>query len=136
MIRRYKKGDALKVMVQNQQKEEAIFNAQFFDEIVAYSIDDEDEILGVFGFEIKDNIGYCYALLGENIKGKMYEFIKFVRQKIKTEICKNKVDRVLITVKENFDNAKKMAKILGFYEVAKLPLFFNGENYLLYERKE
>ncbi len=136
MIRKYKKGDALKVDVQDKQKDEAMFNAKFFDEIIAYSVIDLDEILGVFGFEIKDNIGYCYALLGKNIKRKMYGFIKFVKQKIRDEINKNKVDRVLITVKENFDNAKKMAKILGFYEVAKLPLFFNCENYLLYERKE
>ena len=136
MIRKYKDGDALKVDVQDEQKVEAKFNAKFFDSIVAYSVVENEKVLGVFGFEVVDEKAYCFALLGKYMQSKMYEFVKFVKRKIELELSETNVSKVLFSVKEEFFNARRMAEILGFYEVAKLPLFFNGENYLLYERKE
>ena len=88
------------------------------------------------GYRIIKDRAECFALLGQKVGLKMIELIKFIKRKMKIEADKKKVKRIFITVKDEFYNAKRMADILGFKEVAKLPLFFDGKDYLLYERKE
>ena len=137
MIRKYERGDVLKVDVQLEQLDEAEECGGFFEEITAYSlVDDKGDVLAVMGYRIIRTGAECFALLGENVGSKMIELIRFIKCKIKVEATKNKVDRIFITVKDGFDNAKRMAEILGFVKVADLPLFFNGNDYLLYEKKE
>ena len=137
MIRKYKKGDAFKVDVQKEQIVEAKECSKFFDEITAFSlIDEKEQLLAVMGYRIIKDRAECFALLGEKAGHKMTELIKFIKKKMKIEADKKKVKRIFITVKDEFYNAKRMADILGFKEVAKLPLFFDGKDYLLYERKE
>lgn len=137
MIRKYKKGDAFKVDVQKEQIVEAKECSKFFDEITAFSLIDKKEcVLAVMGYRIIKDRAECFALLGQKVGLKMIELIKFIKKKMKIEADKKKVKRIFITVKDEFYNAKRMADILGFKEVAKLPLFFDGKDYLLYERKE
>lgn len=137
MIRKYKKGDAFKVDVQKEQIVEAKECSKFFDEITAFSlIDEKEQLLAVMGYRIIKDRAECFALLGQKVGLKMIELIKFIKRKMKIEADKKKVKRIFITVKDEFYNAKRMADILGFKEVAKLPLFFDGKDYLLYERKE
>ena len=137
MIRKYKKGDAFKVDVQKEQIDEAKECSKFFDEITAFSlIDEKEQLLAVMGYRIIKDRAECFALLGQKVGLKMIELIKFIKRKMKIEADKKKVKRIFITVKDEFYNAKRMADILGFKEVAKLPLFFDGKDYLLYERKE
>ena len=137
MIRKYKKGDALKVDVQDEQIEEAKYNASFFDDIIGYSmVGSKGEVLVVFGFRVIDRKGECFALMGKNIGSKMIEFVRFVNREIRKEMKKQKINKVFMSVKDGFMEAKRLAFILGFREVARLPYFFNGKDYLLYERKE
>ncbi len=137
MIRKYKKGDAFRVDVQKEQISEAKECSKFFAEIIAFSlIDEKKRVLAVMGYKIVKDRAECFALLGEKVGLKMIELIKFIKKKMKIEADKNGVKRIFITVKDEFYNAKRMANILGFKEVAKLPLFFDEKDYLLYERKE
>ena len=136
MIRRYKIGDALLVDVQNEQKDEAKEGRLFFDKIIAYSlVDDDGRVLAVMGYKIIENRAECFALVGKNIGCKIIELIKFVKNKMKVDAVKWGVNRIFITVKDGFFNAKRMAKILGFKQVYKLPSFFNGSDYFLYEKR-
>lgn len=137
MIRRYRRGDAKKVFVQREQIGEKKEAVKFFDDIIAYSlVNERDKVLAVFGFREVENGAECYSLLGEDMEGKMLEFIRFVDKKIKTEASKRGIENILITVKDGFYNAKRMAKMLNFYEVVKLPLFFSNQDYWLFMRKE
>ena len=137
MIKKYKIGDALKVDVQDEQVKEAEYNASFFDGITAYSmVNQKGDVLAVLGFRVFDEKGECFALMGKNIGNRMIEFVRFANKKIKVEMKKQKVKKVFMTVKDGFIEAKRLAFMLGFSEVAKLPLFFDEKDYLLYVRKE
>ncbi len=136
MIRRYKIGDALLVDVQNEQKDEAKEGRLFFDKIIAYSlVDDDGRVLAVMGYKIIEDRAECFALVGRNIGCKIIELIKFVKNKMKVDAVKWGVNRIFITVKDGFFNARRMAEILGFKQVYKLPSFFNGSDYFLYEKR-
>ena len=136
MIRRYKIGDALRIDVQHEQIDEARDSKLFFDKIIAYTlVDDNGDVLAVMGYKVIKDRAECFALLGKNIGNKMIELVRFIQKKIVQEAIKWEVCKIFITVKEGFDNAKRMADILGFKRVAKLPSFFNGCDYLLYERR-
>ncbi len=137
MIRRYRRGDAARVYVQKEQLAEKREAVKFFEEITAYSLlDDRDKVVAVFGFRIVGNGAECFSLLGDSMGEKMIEFMRFVNKKIKTEARKRNVENILITVKDGFYNARRMAEMLGFKEVAKLPLFFGNKDYWLFMRKE
>lgn len=136
MIRRYRIGDALKVDVQYEQVDEAKEYGVFFDEIIAYSmVDDDGIILAVIGYKIIEDRAECFALLGKNIGNKMIELVRFIQNKIKNDAIKWGINRILITVKDGFINAGRMANMLGFMKMAKLPSFFNGNDYFLYEKR-
>ena len=136
MIRKYKRGDALRIDVQKEQADEAKECRAFFDEIEAFTlVDDKGKILAVMGYRIIKDRAECFALLGKTIKIKMIELVRFIKCKIKIESIKKKISKIFITVKVDFDNAKRMAEMLGFRQVARLPLFFNGKDYLLYEKR-
>ena len=135
MIRRYKKGDARKVDVQEGQMHEVKVGIEFFDYIKAYTLIDNGKILGVLGFDVISNDEVqCFALLGKECGKKIVELIKFLKMKIPQEMNKLKLRRAIFTVKDDFLQAHRMARMLGFRVVKKLPLFFDGCDYQLYER--
>ena len=135
MIRKYMKGDAKKVDVQEEQLHEIKAGIDFFDFISAYTLVDNDKILGVWGFDfISKNEVQCFALLGKECGKKIVELIKFLKMRIPLEMNKLKLQRAIFTVKDDFLQAHRMAKMLGFRVVKKLPLFFDGCDYQLYER--
>ena len=138
MICHYKNGDALHVVVQEAQKNEAKVFACFFDTIHAYSqVDDNGEILAVCGFMINENReGECFALLGKNCGKKMLELIRFLQKEIPRMMKKHRLTKALMTVEKGFLAGERLAQILGFYVVGVLPQFFLNNDYQLYERKE
>ena len=136
MIRRYKIGDARKVIVQDEQICEALIGVKLFDEIVAYSLlGDDDCVLGVVGFRIVEDRGEGFAILGRKIGNKMISLVRFIERLIKRETKKHGIEKVFITVKKNFYEGKRLGKMLNFFEVAELEKFFNNEDYLLLMRK-
>ena len=136
MIRKYKKGDAKKVNVQDEQILEAMDGAVCFDKITAFSlIDKKGKVLAVFGFRVIGNKGEGFALLGKKIGNKMILLFRFVDRLIKLETKRRGINKVFITVKKNFDKAFRLAHLWGFKEVKKLPHFFYDEDYVLMVRK-
>ncbi len=137
MIRSYQSGDAKKVLVQKEQREEAKVFAQCFDKIRGYSLEDEKgNILGVFGYVIdKNKCAFCYALIGQNIKRKILEVVRFFLREIPYQMQQKNVEKVVITVKENFLSGQRFAKMLGFSSVAVLENFYAKKNYQLFERR-
>lgn len=137
MIRCYQKGDAQKVLVQEEQKAEAEKFSAFFDDIKAYSLADEnDKILAVFGFVINEfQEGECYALLGKNCGKKMREFIRFGQEKIPLKMREYHLKKAVMTVRKGFVSGERLAHLLGFYVVGLLPKFYLNKDYQLYERK-
>ena len=136
MIRKYMKGDAKKVDVQEEQLHEIKAGIDFFDFISAYTLVDNEKILGVFGFDfISKHEVQCFALLGKECGKKIIELVKFLKMIIPHKMSKLKLQRAIFTVKDDFLQAHRMAGMLGFKVVKKIPLFFDGYDYQLYERE-
>ncbi|MBR5599031.1 MAG: hypothetical protein IKW39_03225 [Alphaproteobacteria bacterium] len=137
MIRKYKIGDAKKVDVQKEQKLEAVLWADNFDDIIAYSlVDAKGKVLAVMGYRIVQDKAEGFAIIGKKIGNRMISFCRFVNRLIKIETKKRKIEKVFVTVKDSFFNAKRLAEMLGFVEVDRLDKFFNNEDYVLMLRKE
>lgn len=135
MIRKYLMDDVFKVNVQKMQQHEAKMGLEFFNFIDAYTLTDDDKILGVFGFDkISKNEVQCFALFGENSGRKFIELVKFLNKEISWKTKTLKIKKIFITVRSDFYQAHRLAKILGFRVVRKIPLFFNDIDYYLYER--
>ena len=135
MIRKYLMDDVFKVNVQKMQQHEAKMGLEFFNFIEAYTLTDDDKILGVFGFDkISKNEVQCFALFGENSGRKFIELVKFLNKEISWKTKTLKIKKIFITVRSDFYQAHRLAKILGFRVVRKIPLFFNDIDYYLYER--
>ena len=137
MIRKYQKGDALKVCAQDEQKAEASAYAAFFDDINAYSqVNKKGEITAVCGFGVEENgMAVCYALLGKNCGKNMIELVRFWQKEIPKMIKIYQFNRVVMTVRVGFTEGERLAKLLGFYATEVLQKFYLGNDYQLYERK-
>lgn len=137
MIRKYISGDVFRIKVQEEQKDEVYQAYVGFEKIEAFTLLDGDEVLAVFGFLIDEkNEAECFALISSDIKKKLGELICFLRNKIPLVMKERGVIRAFMTVKSNFYQAKRMAVLLGFKAVEKLPSFFNGIDYEIFERRE
>lgn len=136
MIRKYLKGDVLRVLVQQEQALETLEAYTGFEKITAFTIlDDNNEVLGVFGFDLYQKYeARCYAFIGKNIGFRLKELICFLRKYIPYKMKKNKILRAELTVKSGFRAGDKMARMLGFRAVENLPSFFNLFDYVRYER--
>lgn len=134
-VRAYQKGDALRVAVQKEQKNEAKDFGLFFDEICAYSVVDDEAIEGVFGYVIDEqNEAICYALFSPKIASHLRYLIRFIKKETAFICAQKKVVKVMMTVNKNFVKAKKFAKLLGFCYQRDLPKFYQDEDYQLFER--
>ena len=137
MIRKYISGDVLNIKVQEEQKDEVYQAYVGFESIEAFTLFDGDVVLAVFGFRISDNNeAECFALISSDIGRKLGEMIRFLMKKIPLLMRDRGVLRSFMTVKSSFYQARKMAVLLGFEAVEKLPSFFNGNDYEIYERRE
>lgn len=139
MIRDYQSGDAKKILLQAQQAVEAQTFADGFERVRAYTlIDDDGEVLAVCGFEVffdnNEKTAQCYALIGQNIGGKLLTLVRFLKKEIAHEAARLKIKQVVMTVRDDFGQAKRLALMLGFVPVRVMEDFFDGKNYQLYER--
>lgn len=136
MITAYQSGDAFKVEVQDEQKEEAEKFASFFDGIKAYSlIDNDGNIIAVCGYIINENKeGECFALLGKKCGRKMIEFVRFGQKEIPRVMRLYGLKRGLMTVRKGFLAGERLAHLFGFYAVGLLENFYLNNDYQLYER--
>lgn len=143
MIRKYIRGDALKVDVQPEQKKEAIDGAAEFDRIEAVSLVGENNgrecVLAVFGFQVqitgKEKEAECFSLISGNIGSyRLLEAVKYLRRRISITAEEYDISRVYMTVRCGFAAGRRLAEILGFKPGIILPLYFNGNNYQIFER--
>ena len=140
MIRDYQTGDAYWVVPQSSQAHEAQIFAEGFEHITAYSFeDDKGNILAVCGFDVfefhGEQVAQCYALVGQNIGTKLIELTHFLEKKIPEQAYRLGIKRVLMTVRDDFFQAKRFAGLLDFKPIRVLADFFGGKTYQLYERK-
>lgn len=138
MIRRYKKGDALNVLVQEAQKEEFNEAVQAFDEVGAYSlVGDDGEVLAVFGYALDEgNVADCYALISFNAGRYLLQAIRFLKAEIFKQAMRLKLSKLRMTVRTGFAAGVRFARLLGFDFTHNLPRFYNEIDYQLFERME
>ncbi len=137
MIRKYISGDVFKVKVQKEQEAEVYQAYVGFEQIEAYTLVDDKNVLAVFGFLLNEkNEAECVALISQNIGLKLAELLRFLIKEIPFVMKKRNIFRAFMTVKTSFSQARKMAVMLGFKAVKKLPSFFGGIDYEIFERRE
>lgn len=136
MIREYRNGDALKVLVQQAQADEAVEGAVCFDNVGKYSLVGTDgTILGVFGFTGKaGGKAECYAFIADNAGRHLLEAVRFFWREIPPIWRKSGYAGAQMTVKKGFVAGERFARMLGFEFAGDLPKFFNGNDYQLFER--
>ena len=137
MIRKYISGDVFKIRVQEEQKEEIYQAYVGFESIEAFTLFDDENVFAVFGFRLNyDNEAECFALISSDIGRRLCEMVRFLLKEIPFLMKERGVFRAFMTVKSSFYQARRMAVLLGFKAVEKLPSFFNGNDYEIYERRE
>lgn len=138
MIRTYQKGDGLRVSVQEVQRLESLEFAGCFDEIEAYTLTDKDGVVSaVFGYRLTAlHHAEAFALIGKNIgRAGLLELIRFLKCFIPLKMRERNVCSLLVTVKKDFINGRRLADFLGFSHAAELPCFYLNQDYQLFERK-
>lgn len=138
MIRTYQKGDGARVLVQPEQALEARNFARFFDDIVSYTLTDNDGMIkAVFGYRLNGlKQAEAFAIIGKNIAPSgLLEIIRFLHVFIPLKMQEKNVSSLKITVKKDFLNAHRLARFLGFSYLADLPAFYLNQDYQLFERK-
>jgi len=138
MIRTYQKGDGARVLVQPEQSLEARTFACFFDDIISYTVTDKDGMIkAVFGYRLSGlNHAEAFALIGKNIEaGGLLEIVRFLKLFIPLKMREKNVSLLRITVKKDFLNGNRLARLLGFSHIADLPAFYLNQDYQLFERK-
>ncbi len=137
MIRKYISGDVFKIRVQEEQREEIYHAYEGFESIEAFTLVDDKNVFAVFGFRLNcDNEAECFALISSDIGRKLCEMVRFLLKEIPFLMREKGVFRSFMTVKSSFYQARRMAILLGFKAVGKIPSFFNGNDYEIYERRE
>lgn len=138
MIRKYKAGDARQVMAQAAQQDEAQDDRDGFENITAYTlVGNEGRVLAVFGFaKAEDGAGDVYALLGQDCGGKMTELFRFMKKELRRLMKSHGCEVARATVKKGFAAGERFIAMLGFSYQGTLPQFYNGNDYLLFEKEE
>ncbi len=138
MIRKYRTGDVRLVAVQQAQTEEADGAVSGFEQITAYTLaGDDGAVLAVFGFDgAKDGVCDVYALLGQDCGGKMTELLRFMQKELRRVMRCYRFHAARATVKKGFAAGERFIRMLGFSYKALLPQFYNGNDYLLFEKEE
>lgn len=137
MIRKYISGDVFKIRVQKEQREEIYHAYEGFESIEAFTLVDDENVFAVFGFRLNcDNEAECFALISSDIGRKLCEMVRFLLKEIPFLMREKGVFRSFMTIKSSFYQARRMAILLGFKAVGKIPSFFNGNDYEIYERRE
>lgn len=143
-IRDYRAGDAAKVRAQAAQQAEAAEAAAGFERLAAaYSLIEDgkggEAVLAVFGYRIDDEApdrAECFAFVGSNAGRGLLAAARFLKRKTAAEAGRLGIRRITMTVKADFMAGIRLARLLGFRPAGRLPDFFNGETYQLFERIE
>lgn len=138
MIREYRNGDVLKVLVQKAQEDEFVEAAAGFDQVGAYTlVDGVGDVLAVFGYAV-DGRGAAdgYALISRRAGRYLLEPVRFGRMEIPRLMRRLKLVRFQITVKAGFAAGERFARLLGFEAAEILPRFYKENDYQLFERIE
>ena len=139
MIRRYVDGDVFFIDVQEQQRHEFDMAVKSFDQVGKFSLinGESGEVLAVFGYDINHRfVAECFALLSKNIGRKILQLVRFLKKCIPIIMKENNINCAIMTVKCDFIQAKKMARMLEFTAGDILPQFFCGFDYQVFERRK
>lgn len=138
MIREYRNGDALKVLVQKAQEDEFVEAVAGFDQVGAYTlVDSADNVLAVFGYAVDGNeVADGYALISRLAGRRLLEPVRFGRGEIPRLMRRLRLARFRITVKTGFAAGVRFARLLGFEAAEILPRFYKENDYQLFERIE
>lgn len=136
VIRGYRNGDALRVLVQKAQIDEAEEGAVCFDNVGKYTLlNTAGDVMAVFGYAgEKGGVADCYALIAETAGRNLFEAVRFLRLKIPEDIKREGFVGAQMTVKMDFAAGGRFARMLGFREAEILPKFYNENDYQLFER--
>lgn len=134
MIRQYKDGDLEKILIQEEQRNELGENISGYIHKDTLVFEDNETVYAIVR-PIYENGGRLYicSLIGCNCRKKSIIIYKAFK-KIFDEWLNNGINRLEITTKCDFENANRLAKMLGFECEGRMKKFYNGTDYFLWGR--
>lgn len=126
MMRCYKKGDIDRIKLQPEQEVERNEDWRLFENINTITFADGDEVLAiVYPHEQYGNIT-IYALISSNCGYKAVSMVKEFKRWIKEQIKRDDVCRICFTTQSRFEQANRLALLLGFEYEGYLHRWFKG----------
>ena len=138
MMREYRNGDALRVLVQRAQEDEFSDGCAGFDRVGLYTLlGDDGSVLAVFGVCFSaEGVADCYALIAQAAGRKLLEAVRFLLREIPPFMRRKKLKQMRMTVKKDFMAGRRFAQMIGFCAADVLPKFYKENDYQLFERIE
>lgn len=126
MIRCYKKGDFEKLNLQPEQELERNETWKAFACEKSLVFADGDRVLAIIRPQEENGRLAIYALVGRDCGYKSVSMVKTIKTWIKNQIKRPDIERVEITTQSQFDQANRLAEMLGFVYEGTLHKFYNG----------
>ncbi len=123
-----------KVYIQEEQKHE-LENGAFFRAEHSFTIVDEGNVVGVFGFfEIYKGRVVVFSFISAKAGKHLFSLAKLLRKIIDDGMQKTDIDRVEMEVVKGFDHGERFAKLLGFECEGVLKKYYKGMDYKIFAR--
>lgn len=137
IIRAYRAGDTEKISVQEAQREEYEQAGSGFAKLPYARVlsDEKGHIFAMWGYRLeREGEAQGFALLSAVIGRRLLPLIRQLRGEIPQLMKAENVRRLMITVRADFAQGERMARLLNFYPVRKMPHYFLNYDYQLFER--
>ena len=132
-IRRYKDGDIEKIDLQDEQKHEVA--GVKYPEATSFTVEDNGEVLGCFAFlQVSEKRGVVCAFISRNAGRVMLQMVRKIRKLLDDGMERTGMERIEISVLEEFEHGERFAKMLGFELEGVMRKYYKGRNYKLFAR--
>lgn len=132
-IRRYRDGDIKKIDLQDEQKHE--IEGVKYPEETSFTLEDNGEVLGCFAFlQVCEKRGVVCSFISRNAGRVMLQMVRKIRKLLDDGMERTGMERIEISVLEEFEHGERFAKMLGFELEGVMRKYYKGRNYKLFAR--
>lgn len=126
MLRKYEAGDLEKIRLQPTQEVERNESWRAFASINSLVFADGDNVLAIIYPHEEYGTITLYSLVGKDSGYKSVSIVKTMIKWIKEQFSRSDVNRICMTTQADFDNANRLARMLGFSFEGTMHSFFKG----------
>ena len=109
------------------------FAASYRDAGLAYTLVDDDTVLGCAGLMVSGRVGLAWAALSDAIRARPFILHRTVKRKLDQIVIEHELEQVVSTVNNDFSAGRRWIERLGFCQEGILTDYMgSGETHVRY----